>query len=60
MKYHEFQNVDNKIQGPNIAESFLPKTLAILGIFGDIFTFGDMGTEKNFLFKNKKTRRRSK
>jgi hypothetical protein len=32
-------------EGPNIAESFCQKISAILGYFGDIGTFGDMGTK---------------
>jgi hypothetical protein len=36
------------IQGGNIAEGFLAKN------FGDIGTFGDMGTEITFLFKKMK------
>ena len=36
------------LQGGHIAESLLTKK------FGDIFTFRDMGTEINILFKNEK------
>ena len=31
---------------------FFAKKTAILGIFGDIGTFGDMWKERNFSFKN--------
>jgi hypothetical protein len=45
---------------PNVSESFFQQNSAISGTFGDIDTFGDMGTKIYFFIQKVKTRGRSK
>ena len=45
---------EHKLKLVSDTPSFLLKNWAILGIFGNIGTFGDIVTEINFLIKNQK------